>query len=124
MTLGEIIKEFRESQSMSQRKFAEISGLSNSYISMLEQNMNSKNGKPIKPTLEALKAVADALHVPLDDVLVRLDDIEINISGKPTADQGDELDNRIMMLVRQLPEELKLSLLDVLQAAVAGARVK
>lgn len=83
MTLGEIIKEFRERNSMSQRKFAELSNLSNSYISMLERNANSKNGEPIKPSLETLKAVSDVMNIPLDDVLRRLDDgIEINISER------------------------------------------
>lgn len=124
MTLGEIVREYRESQSMSQRRFAELSGLSNSYISMLEQNVNSKNGMAIKPSLEAIKKVADAMCVPLDDILRRMDDVEIDISEKPTASKGDELDSRIMYLVHQLPEDLKLSLLDLLQAAVAGARAK
>ena len=124
MTLGEIVREYRESQSMSQRRFAELSGLSNSYISMLEQNVNSKNGMAIKPSLEAIKKVADTMCVPLDDVLRKMDDAEIDISEKPIASNGDELDSRIMFLVHQLPEDLKLSLLDILQAAVAGARAK
>ena len=124
MTLGEIVREYRESQNMSQRKFAELSGLSNSYISMLEQNVNSKNGNAIKPSLEAIKKVADTMHVTLDDVLRRLDDIDIDISEKPTALESSELDNKIMNLVRQLPLDLKASLADLLQATVAGAKLK
>lgn len=124
MTLGEIIKEYRERQSMSQRRFAEISGLSNSYISMLELNQNNKTGRPIKPTLEAIKAVADAMCVPLDDLLHSLDDINVDISGKPIIGNDDGLDSRIMILVRQLPENLKLSLVDILQATVDGVRRK
>lgn len=124
MTLGEIVKEYRDTQKMSQRKFAELSGLSNSYISMLEQNINSKNGMAIKPSLEAIKKVADTMHVSIDEVLRKMDDIEIDISEKPTTSKDGELNARIMNLVNQLPEDLKLSLLDLLQAAVVGARTK
>lgn len=124
MALGEIVKEYRDTQKMSQRKFAELSGLSNSYISMLEQNINSKNGMAIKPSLEAIKKVADTMHVSIDEVLRKMDDIEIDISEKPTTSKDGELNARIMNLVNQLPEDLKLSLLDLLQAAVVGARTK
>ncbi len=124
MTLGEIVKEYREKHNISQRRFAELSGLSNSYISQLEQNINSKNGQPITPSLVAIKQVADAMNVPLDSVLARLDDIMIDISKKPIAGEGDELDAKIMLLIQKLPVSLKLSLVDLLQAAVEGVRKK
>ena len=126
MTLGEIIKEFRESKTpeMSQRDFSKLTGLSNSYISMLEKNENRKNGQPIKPTLETLKVVADVIGISLDGILRKLDDIDIDISEskKPTANEGDELDLKIMSLIHQLPDNLKLSLIDLLQSTVAGVR--
>ena len=122
MTLGEYIKQYRDDQGMSQRRFAEISGLSNSYISMLEQNQNSKNGKPIKPTLESLKIIAEATGITLDALLHRLDDIDVDISNKPTVQKDDGLDAQIISLVRQLPDGLKLSVLEVLRAAARGAR--
>lgn len=124
MTLGEIVKEYRQKYDISQRKFAEISGLSNSYISQLEQNMNSKNGLPIKPSLEAIKQVADAMGVSLDDVLRRMDDIMIDISGESSAEDDSSLNNQIMNLVSQLPDNLKMNLLEILRATVAGARTK
>ena len=40
MTLGELIREYREQHSMSMEEFARLSGLSKGYISMLEKNKN------------------------------------------------------------------------------------
>ncbi|MBO6309385.1 MAG: helix-turn-helix transcriptional regulator [Oribacterium sp.] len=120
MTLGEIIKEYREANKLSQREFAKLAGLSNSYISQLEMNTNSKNGLPIKPQIETIKAVADAMNTTIDVLFAQMDDIVIDISKKPAADEGSELDHKIMRLVYQLPDDLKESLYDLLQAAVLG----
>lgn len=122
MTLGEIIKKYREENRLSQREFAKMTGLSNSYISQLEMNQNSKNGLPIKPQLETIKAVADAMHTTVDVIFSQMDDIMIDISKKPAAGEGSELDQKIMSLVYQLPADLKESVYDILRAAVLGAR--
>ncbi len=122
MTLGEIIKKYREENDMSQREFAKISGLSNSYISQLEMNVNSKNGQPIKPQLETIKAVADAMGTTVDELFSQMDDIMIDISKKTATGESSDLDARIMVLVRQLPDHLKESLLDLLQSSVHGVR--
>lgn len=122
MTLGEIIKKYREENDMSQREFAKICGLSNSYISQLEMNVNSKNGQPIKPQLETIKAVADAMHITVDELFSQMDDIMIDISKKTATGESNDLDARIMVLVRQLPDNLKESFLDILQVSVDGVR--
>ena len=123
MTLGDVIKKYREENDLSQREFAKMTGLSNSYISQLEMNMNSKNGQPIKPQIETFKAVADAMHTTIDVLFSQVDDMEINISKMPAAGSS-ELDDKIMNLVYQLPDDLKESVYDLLQAAVLGARRK
>ena len=123
MTLGEVIKKYREDNDISQREFARMTGLSNSYISQLEMYMNSKNGQPIKPQLETYKAVADAMGITIDALFCMVDDMEISLRKMPAA-EGSELDQKIMNLVYQLPEDLKESVYDLLQAAVLGARRK
>lgn len=122
MTLGEIVKEYREKMGLSQRKFAELSGLSYSYISQLEHNVNSKNGQPITPSLVSIQQIAKAMGEPLDAVLVRMDDISVNMSEKLADNEASELDMKIILLVQQLPEDLKADLYDLLQATVAGAK--
>lgn len=42
MTLGQIIRAYREENSMSMDSFAKASGLSKGYISQLENNLNRK----------------------------------------------------------------------------------
>lgn len=116
MTLGEIVKAYRIENGMSQRQFAIRSGLSNSYVSMLEQNMNSKNGQPIVPSLVAIKKVADAMCVSIDNLLFKLGETEVDISEEPTAQIGDELDREIIQLLRSIPVETKRSLLDLMRA--------
>jgi transcriptional regulator with XRE-family HTH domain len=122
MTLGDVIKKYRKENDISQRDFAKMTGLSNSYISQLEKNKNSKNGQPIKPTLDTFKVVADAMNINVDALLNQVDDMVISLSQLVT--DGNELDNEIMNLVRQLPDNLKESLHDILQSLVRGARMK
>ncbi len=122
MTLGGIIKKYREENDMSQREFARISGLSNSYISQLEANVNSKNGQPIKPQLETIMAVAETMHTTIDEIFSQIDDFTIDLTKKTATGEDSDLDARIMILVRQLPENLKESLYDILQVAVDGVR--
>ncbi|HHJ8058363.1 TPA: helix-turn-helix domain-containing protein, partial [Streptococcus pyogenes] len=57
MKLGEIIKNFREEKKLSMDRFAEKSGLTKGYISMLEKNEHPKSKKPIIPTEETLLKV-------------------------------------------------------------------
>lgn len=123
MLLGEIVKSYREEHALSQRDFAARSGLSAGFISMLEKNRNPKTGDPIVPSIITVKKIADAVGSSLEDLMCLMGDNLINIE-EPAADESSELDNRIMNLIRQLPEDLKLSLFDLLQAAVVGARGK
>ncbi len=121
MTLGEIIKEYRNLHGISQRQFAKLSGLSNSYISQLEQNQNSKNGLPIAPSLVAIKQTADAMDMPLDDLLHQMDDIPVDISAQQSTEPLDRVSAEIMRRVASLPDSLKLSLLDILRAVSSDA---
>lgn len=51
MTIGECIKAYRDEKGLSQRRFAELCGLSNAYISILERNVNPKTGRSPAPTI-------------------------------------------------------------------------
>ncbi len=73
-TLGEIIKNFRESKNpkISMDTFSDLSGLSKSYISMLERNKDPR-GNPIIPTIETIDKVAKAMEASFDDIFKQLD---------------------------------------------------
>lgn len=74
MTLGEYIKRYRAEHGASQRAFAATSGLTNGYISMLENNRNPRSGEPIAPTVETYKKVAAATGITFDELLALVDD--------------------------------------------------
>lgn len=82
MTLGTIIREYRENNSLSMKDFADKCNLSKGYISMLENGVNPRNKKPIAPTIPSLKKVALGLGIDIDTLMRMLDDkqeISLNI---------------------------------------------
>ena len=73
MTLGDLIKKYREENDLSMSDFAEKSGLSKAYVSLLEKNKNPKTGKEITPSVDIIKKVADAIGMDFDDVFSSID---------------------------------------------------
>lgn len=55
MTISELVREYRATHNISQRQFADIAGLSNGYVSMIENNINPATGMPPKLSLNTLK---------------------------------------------------------------------
>lgn len=80
MTLGDLVKEYREKRDISMEEFSKMSNLSKGYISMLENNINPRNDKPIAPTLPTIKKIALAMNMDIDSILKALNsDQEINL---------------------------------------------
>ena len=69
MTLGDIIKKYRKENNISMSEFACNCSLSKGYISMLENNINPRNNKPISPTLPSISKVASGMGIELDTLL-------------------------------------------------------
>ena len=83
MTLGQIIRAYREENSMSMDNFAKASGLSKGYISQLENNVNPKTGEPPRPSVETIRKAAKGMFMTFDEVMTNLnDDIKI-VDDKP-----------------------------------------
>lgn len=80
--LGDIIREYRMKNELSMGDFARKSGLSKPYISMLEADKNSRDGKSIVPSITTLQKVSRAVNVPFNDLLRMLDGDQ-NINLKP-----------------------------------------
>lgn len=94
MTLGDIIKEFRELNKLSQEEFGKMAGLSKSYLSMLENNRDPR-GNPIKPSIETIDKVASTIGVDLDTVISQIDqDVIVNRkkAGGDDSFENPELD--------------------------------
>lgn len=77
MLLGEIIKEYRTKHNLSLQDFADKIGTSRSYIHMLEKNINPSTNKPINPSIETLKSLANAMDLDVDTLLKKLDDNQL-----------------------------------------------
>lgn len=69
MTLGDLIKNYRDINKLTMQDFADKSGLSKGYISMLEKNRHPQNNKKIIPSIETFGKVAQAMNLSLNDIL-------------------------------------------------------
>ena len=79
ITIGKLVSELRMEKGFSQRKFAEISGLSNATISRIEK------GETNNPGIETLKLLAAHLDYPIAE-LIRL--VEQNASANSSKGQA------------------------------------
>lgn len=84
MTLGEYIKSFRDKYDVSMDKFAEMSGLSKSYVGVLEKGINHKTGEPIQPSIPVIKKVADATGVDFQELFNSIEGLITAKSPKAT----------------------------------------
>ena len=126
MTIGEIIKEYREQNKLSQRQFAQKSGVSNGYISMLEEGRNPKTNEPIVPALATYAKIAKALGITVNDLFVKMDDTPITIGDKQTTPDENKLtegEKEFLNLFRMLPDEEQKIYLEMLRVRL-NARTK
>ena len=74
MTLGDIIKQYRHEKNLSMDAFAERSGISKSYISMLEKNENPRTKLPITPTTKTLELVSSAMGITVSELFDKINE--------------------------------------------------
>ena len=79
MTLGEKLISYRKAQGLSQRAFAEKSGISNGTISNIEKGTD-RHGEKYLTTLSTANAIAKGMGISLQELLNEVDD-ELTISG-------------------------------------------
>lgn len=110
MTLGEAIAQYRREHGLSQRQFANMTGLSNSYISLIERNHNPTTGKAPTPTISNLQRIAQAMGITMHDLFAVIDDMPVELQGVAATDaptpaatsaQSPE-EERILAIMRQL----------------------
>lgn len=116
MTLGEMIKAYRTEHDMSQQAFADLTGLSKAYISILERNFNPVNKKPPVPSVDTIKTVSIALGRDFNSIIAELDpDTTVSVSVQP-ADSLKTIDDNDLKAAfyADFTEELSPSDLDEL----------
>ena len=113
MMLGDLSRQYREEHGLSQRQFAQICGLSNGYISLLELGYNRKTGKPVSPMLTQFHKLAKGMGMTVDDLIRILgDDVVLDMSASDdefgesaTGDddgQANPVDTEIKALLSRL----------------------
>lgn len=109
MELSKILRDYRQEHGLTLQVFADRAGLTKQYISMLENNKNSKNGKPIIPSLETLRKLASAMYMNIDTLVATLDG-EQDVSLQ-TKDAGYYTDPEVVEYAEELRTNPKYRLL-------------
>ena len=110
MSLSEFVKKYREEHNLSQRAFAEICGVSNGYISLIErEEIDKRTGKPSKPKIDSLMAIAKGMGMTLQELVDAVDvDIPVDLGPikvkTPTLVIEDERTIEFINLYSQLTE--------------------
>lgn len=82
MKLSQVVSNYRQEHGISMDKFAKMCGVSKSYISMVENEVNPQSGKPIIPTIVTLKKLAKGMNMDLDALISETEDQQINLTSK------------------------------------------
>ena len=105
-TLGKIIKDYRLTNKLSLRDFAQKCDVSHTYIDKLEKGVDSRTGKPVEPTLLVIEKISKAMNISTKSLLE-----EIGFIAKDYREVTDtELEiwfNAIKNATPQKREELK-----------------
>jgi len=105
-SLGSTLKEARELISLTLRQVEEATGISNAYLSQLE------NDKIKKPSANVLYKLASVYRVDLNSLLRATGIIQKTEDGAANA---DEFSNRIAFYAKDLSDEEKEEILDFLK---------
>ena len=66
--LGKLLKRLRGKESL--REASKRTGVSHTYLSIIEKGYDSRSGKPVKPTPETLKLLAKAYNYSYEELLM------------------------------------------------------
>jgi transcriptional regulator with XRE-family HTH domain len=90
-SLGEYIREQRESAQVSLRQLSKTAGVSNPYLSQIERGLH-------EPSVRVLKAIAGALNLSAEQLLVQagvLDGTEQATQPPPSVEDAVQADPRL-----------------------------
>jgi transcriptional regulator with XRE-family HTH domain len=104
MKIGDILRTYREEHDLSLREFSRLSGVSNSYLSMLESGRHPRSGRPIVPTLTKLNQIAAAMGIGVDDLIANMDDTPVRFDDPAPSLRLSQLEKDLIIRFRLLPE--------------------
>lgn len=123
MTLGEIIKQYRTTHSMSMDAFSEKSGISKAYISLLEKNKHPKTGKPIAPSIQSIKQAAEGMGMDFNYLFGLLDgNVDISEAQKKKHRRKGVIINVLGRVAAGVPIEMIEDIVDTEEITEEMAR--
>lgn len=124
MTLGDIIKKYRKEHSATMEQVAKLCDITKGYVAMLERNINSKTGKPVKPTIETILKVCGGLRLDVNEVFSLLDDdyvISLPVKDNISLNQDEEM---LLSLYRSLDNLGRKLVIDYTDTLCASRKYK
>ncbi len=104
-TLGQVLKEFREKARKTLREVQETTGISNAYLSQLE------NGKINRPSANVLYQLSNEYEVELDVLLEAANIIE----KRKTPSRQSELQRKISFYADKFSQEEENEIMDFIE---------
>jgi Predicted transcriptional regulators len=121
VTLGDLIAQYRARHDLSMDKFAELSGISKGYISMLERNQTQRGEEP-SPSFGMYKSVAKTIGIDVDELIrmvegkislgrtdnrvaVSDDDIKFALFGETPDEVTDEMYEDVKNFARYIQNQ-------------------
>lgn len=127
MKLSELIIDYRKKMNISQREFSRRCDLSNTYISFLEKEKNPKTGKPMVPTLEQYKKIADCMGLTVQQLFEQLDedapvDLGPSASVAPVLDQIIHTSEALIVAkgIDKMPPTQRMAIVTMLNGLYPG----
>jgi transcriptional regulator with XRE-family HTH domain len=118
--LGELIRKQRQQAELTLRDLAERANVSNPYLSQIERGLH-------EPSVRVLKAIAGALNVSAEQLLVQagvLEGVEHEVPAPPTVEDAVNADPRLSKDQRAALLSVYRSFVDDRPARPAKKRAK
>ncbi len=123
--LGAFIREQRKRANLSLRQLAEMTSLSNPYLSQVERGLH-------QPSVRVLKAISDALNLSAETLMAQAGLIDAiatsGTDGKPAADAEEKTDvpdtEDAIRADKRLGDEQKAALIAVYRSMLGSAPPK
>jgi transcriptional regulator with XRE-family HTH domain len=112
-TLGDYIRAQRKMADLSLRQLAELTNLSNPYLSQVERGLH-------QPSVRVLKAISDALNLSAQTMLAQAGLIDAVTGEGPDADEAGQkaLTEEVIGADERLSDEQKTALIAVYRTMV------
>jgi HTH-type transcriptional regulator, competence development regulator len=120
--LGNLLRKLRDHESL--RDVSSRSGISHTYLGIIEKGIDQRSGNPVKPTPETLKTLAKAYNYPYEELMRKagylLESNEMYLTDVKLKHMPVELENillnqRITYRGKALNEAERKKILDMLK---------